>query len=60
MDLNKINNLYVDRYSVTLNVIEEIYQSIDSGNFITLLSEGRKIVPTFLGDHLEKLEEDEE
>jgi hypothetical protein len=56
IELEKINNLYKERYIVTLNVIEKLHKLIESGEYREIIDRGDKLASHVLN---EALNEDE-
>lgn len=55
IDLDRINNLYKERYAVTLDIIEHIHKVIDSGEYRQIIDTGQKLAPHILNEEIRKI-----
>lgn len=59
IDLDKINNLFSDRYRSTLKVIQGLHKMIENNEYEDILAGGEKLAPYALNKMLQDQELDQ-
>ncbi len=55
LDLDKVNDLYTERYIVTLDIIRTIHKMIGNGDYRQIIDTGEKLAPTILNQEIKKI-----
>ncbi len=56
MELDRINDLFKERYIITLDIIEKIHKKIANGEYREVIDDGKKLAPHILNKEIVKLE----
>lgn len=54
LKLEKLYNIYEERYHFTLNTIEDFQKSVDKGDFLKVIDSGEKLGVYILNRNLDK------